>query len=156
MFSLSHTTGYAIQALSCLDKHGKRLVLVKEIAKRTGVPQPYLAKVLNSLVSAGLVVSKRGCHGGVALARPAEEISLLDVAYAIEGEEVLPECVLGLRVCSFPDLCPTHDFWIVEREKIRAELDSITMAEVVEGRKTETGGGENEESSLEEIFSFEI
>jgi len=131
MFSLSHTTGYAIQALGCLDRSHQRLTLEKEIAEQTGIPKAYLAKVLNSLIAAGLVVSKRGYRGGVALARPAEQISLMEVARAIEGDNFLPECVLGLPDCADLRLCPTYDFWKEERKKIEDRLFSTTVDQVI-------------------------
>jgi len=130
MLSLSQTTGYAILALGCLDSSGNQPVLAKQIAGCSGIPLPYLSKVLHALTRSDLIVSKRGYKGGFTLARPAQEISLADVAQAVEGPDWLPDCLLGLAGCESRVACPTHDFWQAQRERIRAELKRVTLAQV--------------------------
>lgn len=129
MLSLSQTTGYAIQALGCLDPAGKQLVLARTIAEQTSIPKPYLSKILHWLRKSGLIVAKRGYRGGVALSRPANTISLLEVAEAVKGDEWRPRCLLGLSVCTDERTCPVHAFWTVERDKIEAQLRNVTLAE---------------------------
>ncbi len=130
MLSLSQTTGYAILALGFLQECGGRLVLAKDITSATGIPLPYLSKILNALTRTGLIVGKRGYQGGYALSRSADEISLFDVAEAVEGPDWLPRCMLGLTDCSAVPLCPTHAFWKVERAKIDKELRHMTLTDV--------------------------
>ncbi|MCA9428451.1 MAG: Rrf2 family transcriptional regulator [Candidatus Omnitrophica bacterium] len=130
MFSLSQTTGYAILALSCLDKGRKKWVILSDIVDRTQIPQPYLVKVLKKLSLKGLVSTKRGYQGGVSLKRPPTEITLLDVAEAIEGSNVLPDCILGFKKCVGTSICPTFPFWREERERMRGELKKITVADL--------------------------
>ena len=130
MLSLSQTTGYAILALGFLQECGGRLVLARDITSSTGIPLPYLSKILNALTRTGLVVGKRGYQGGFALSRPADEISLFDVAEAVEGPDWLPTCMLGLADCSAVPFCPTHSFWKVQRSKIEKELRRMTLTDV--------------------------
>jgi Rrf2 family iron-sulfur cluster assembly transcriptional regulator len=136
MLTLSQTTGYAIRALSCLHHSGDELVLAKEIAERTGIPKPYLSKILHALRKTGLVTAKRGYRGGVALSRPASEISLLEIAESVEGDRRRHVCLLGMVECS--DLCeeahqcPVHDFWVDERSRIEAKLRAITLAQMAQ------------------------
>ncbi len=130
MLSLSQTTGYAILALACLEDCQDRLVRAKEIAGCTGIPLPYLSKILHALGKVGIIVTKRGYGGGFALARPAERINLLEVAEAVEGESWLPKCLLGLTSCSDERDCLFHEFWKVERERIRTQLRSVTIRDV--------------------------
>lgn len=132
MLSLSQTTGYAVLALSCLRQCGCDLVLAKDIAECTGIPLPYLLKLLHAMGKADLVIAKRGYRGGFALARPAEEISLMDVAEAVDGQAWLPKCLLGLDDCSDKRQCPTHDFWKIHRQKIEAELRQTTVKDVAD------------------------
>lgn len=132
MLSLSQTTGYAIRALSCLEGTSQDLVLVRDIAEQAGVPKPYLSKILHSLGQAGLIVSKRGYRGGVALARPASEITLLEVAEAVDGHRWVPRCLLGLTECSDDRRCALHEFWVVERGRIEEELRRTTLAQIAE------------------------
>lgn len=132
MLGLSQTCGYAILALSCLHECGGRWVLARDIARCTGVPLPYLSKLLHSLVRCGLVVAKRGYRGGFALARPPANISMMDIAEAVDGEQAVPRCLLGLAECSPERACPTHQFWQRERERIMAELRRLTLAETAQ------------------------
>lgn len=132
MLSLSQTTGYAILALASLDSEEGTWVQALEIAERTGIPRPYLSKVLHALGRHGLVRTKRGYRGGFALAAPASKINLLQIVEAIEGTRTSPRCVLGLAGCSDERACPMHEFWTRERTRIEARLRSITLAEMAE------------------------
>lgn len=131
MIGFSQTTGYAIQALACLAGHETRLVQAKEIAACTGIPGPYLSKVLNTLSRAGLLLSKRGYRGGVGLARPADQIGLKDIAAAVEGNEWLPNCLLGLPVTEDECCCPLHGFWKEARAQIEERLAALTLGDVL-------------------------
>lgn len=130
MLSLSQTTGYAVRALACLDTPDGVWVQSEEIAERTGIPKPYLSKILHALGRHGLVQTKRGYRGGFALALPAPKISLLQIAQAIEGTRWSPRCLLGLADCSDARACPMHEFWTRERARIEARLRTITLAEM--------------------------
>lgn len=80
---LSQTTEYALRAMACLAGHPDDLTPTPELARRTAVPANYLAKVLQSLAQSDLIRGRRGVGGGYRLAKPAEEISLLDIVNAI-------------------------------------------------------------------------
>lgn len=130
MIGFSQTTGYAIQALACLAGGGDRLVQAKEIAACTRIPGPYLSKILNTLVRAGLLRSKRGYRGGVELVRPPERICLVDIAAALEGDEWLPECLLGLGMAQ-DDCCPLAEFWKETRTRIQERLKELTLRDIM-------------------------
>lgn len=77
---------YASRALLSLSLHTTDgPTSVRDIAERTGLPQPYLEQILLALKGAGLVRSKRGVGGGYVLARPAEEITLAEIVSAVDG-----------------------------------------------------------------------
>ena len=132
MLSLSHTTGYAIRALSCLGGPDDPSILVKDLAAQSDVSTFYLAKIISRLSEAGLVKSKRGYKGGVQLSRPADQISLLDVSRAIDGDDWTESCLLGMAQCSDARACPHHSFWKVEREKIKGNLADTSLKDVAE------------------------
>jgi Rrf2 family protein len=67
----------------------------QQIASRTRVPAGYLSKVLQALGRAGLVEGQRGLGGGFALARPMEEITVLDVINAVDPVQRIERCPLG-------------------------------------------------------------
>jgi len=132
MISLSNTTGHAIRALVCLAGSENPQSNIREIADCSGVPAAYLAKIMKKLNDAGLVSSKRGIHGGIWLARPPAQINLLDISEAIEGEDFLGKCLLGEEFCSDLQDCPTHTFWVKNRELIRRELEHTKLSELLE------------------------
>ncbi len=82
---------YAARALVSLSLHADDSgpTSVRDIAERTGLPQPYLEQIPLALKGAGLVRSKRGVGGGYVLARPAEEITLADIVSAVDGPIVV-------------------------------------------------------------------
>lgn len=136
MITLSVTTGHAIKALTCLESGECVPRQVSDIAHCTGVPRAYLAKIFNTLSQAGVVQTKRGYHGGVSLARCADQISLRQIIEAVEGQEWIAECLLGMDACEALTVCPTHDFWTRIRGEIIAELDAVTLAELIRCRNT--------------------
>jgi Rrf2 family protein len=65
---------------------------VSTLAELNGLPAPYLNKQLQALARAGVLTSTPGARGGFALARPADEITVLDVVWAVDGEEGAFRC----------------------------------------------------------------
>lgn len=143
MLSLSQTTGYAIRALACLSKAHCARQTTSQIARCSGVPRPYLAKIITTLARHGLLLARRGVRGGNVLARPPGAITLLEVVEAVEGPDWLGPCLLGLDECRDRTACPTHAFWQRAREEIRAELAHTTLADYLRCQHTrlaEAGG----------------
>lgn len=132
MLSLSQTAGYAVLALGCIGSWRGQWVLSKDIHKCTGVPMPYLRKLLFALGKAGLIQAKRGYQGGFVLARAPDEITLLEVVRAVEHEKPAADCLLGLAGCSDATPCPMRSFWHKERAKIEAKLASVTLAKAAQ------------------------
>jgi Rrf2 family protein len=85
-----------------------------------------------------LVFAKRGYRGGISLARPAVDISLLDIVEAMEGEHWLGNCLLGYNECAKHSMCPTQGFWQRMRLEIISELSQISLAEVLAAKAVET------------------
>ena len=83
---LTHTSTYAVHALAHLAAAGPdRRVASYDIARARGIPERFIFKVLRPLVSAQLVRSLKGSHGGFRLAKPAARVSLLEVVEAVDG-----------------------------------------------------------------------
>lgn len=131
MFPLSLTTGYAVLALNCMKTPGGDPVQVASVATATGLPGPFLSKIVNRLATQGLVKTRRGRNGGVVLARPADQITLVDIVRAVDGEDWDKGCFLGLRKCGVPEgHCPIHEFWLEQIECFRVKMGSITLAQL--------------------------
>jgi Rrf2 family protein len=83
---LSHAAAYALHALAHIaGEDPDRLVPSYVIAGAEGLPENFLLKVLRPLASAGLLRSVKGPNGGFRLARPAKDITLLEVVEAVDG-----------------------------------------------------------------------
>jgi Rrf2 family protein len=84
--NLSSASACALRALAFLARHeGGGAVPSRAIAAAEGLPERFLPKVLESLATAGVLLSVRGIHGGYRLARPARRITLLEVVEAVDG-----------------------------------------------------------------------
>lgn len=136
MLSLSKITGYGIQALSCLEIEIGHSREIADITKCSEVPPSYLPKIINSLSRRGLVITRRGYHGGVSLARDPAEISLLEIVEAVEGEAWLGQCLLGMEECEIHASCVTHAFWSRIRGEITEELRKTSLQSLIGYRES--------------------
>ena len=70
------------------------------LAEQELIPERFLLKIMRSLIAAGIMKSFRGVDGGFALNRSPQEISLLDVIRAVEGDAYLQRCLYDVGSCS--------------------------------------------------------
>ena len=73
-------------------------VPTKELSAALNIPNPTAVKILGSLASAGIIETREGSRGGVRLAKPAKQITLLDVFNAIEAGKPMFRQDYQLRV----------------------------------------------------------
>jgi Rrf2 family protein len=130
MLHYSKTAGYAIHALSCIGAGSPQPSLIRDIAKRTRMQKPYLAKIINQLTHHGLIKARRGCQGGVLLSRPPEEISLFQIVQAVEKPNQTI-CLFGLSRCPCNGLCPAHKQWCQMRNQVETILRSTMLSAVM-------------------------
>ncbi|MBD3334686.1 MAG: Rrf2 family transcriptional regulator [Candidatus Eisenbacteria bacterium] len=131
---LSQTSRYALRALILLAQTGDRPILARRLAEELQLPQNYLAKILNQLAHRGLLRSFRGARGGFQLARPPDQIRLIDI---VEGFEDLPRssaCLLGLPECSDDADCSIHQRWKPVITSYRRFLEQTTLDDASFGR----------------------
>ncbi len=127
---LSHRCEYAVRTalfLAAADRSG--YVAVREISAALGIPRPFLSKTVQVLTSAGIFTSMRGPAGGLALARPASQISLKEIVLAVDGAGLFTECVLGLPGCGDRTPCPLHDQWSPARARVHDMFAAATLAD---------------------------
>lgn len=109
----------------------------REIAKKMDIPQDFLAKILKTLVGAGLVRSTRGSHGGYSLAQPASQISFLDVIEAVEGKVSVNLCTDQDHTgCHYTSACSMQHLWQFGQERMlevyrAAKLDKLAMRSLI-------------------------
>jgi Rrf2 family transcriptional regulator, iron-sulfur cluster assembly transcription factor len=131
----SHTSELAIRATLylALQPPGK-LSPIRQIARDTGLPGPYLAKITRRLIQAGLVRAFRGPGGGLELGRAPETISLWTVVAAVDAAAPSKACPLGIELCSEEAPCPLHlRWWPLETARRRLLEDTTigTMAQAM-------------------------
>jgi len=112
VMQVSRKVDYALRAMIHLaGRSSGRAASVAEISTIEAVPKKFLEKIIQELIHAGLVVSRRGAHGGYALAREAGKISFKDVIEAVEGPITLNICVGDLSHCAVSSSCGMHHIW---------------------------------------------
>jgi len=130
----STATGYALQTLAAFPEDGG-YYLAKSMAQQLNLPGPYLAKILQTLVQAGILESVRGPKGGFRLARIADEITVGQVVEALEGTNVLHGCVMGFLHCGPENPCPMHAAW----SDVKAQMcESMTKATIKDLQRLNT------------------
>lgn len=128
MISISRQTDYASRVLlhlALLPPEAR--VTAREISRRRIIPPAFLRRIITDLGKAKLITTTRGSGGGLALARPSSEISLLDVVQAVEGPVALNPCTIDPAACPLVRTCPVHDEWMRARELLTNELSRATF-----------------------------
>ncbi len=121
---------YAIRAttLIALESRKGRRMSVAEIARRTGSPQAFTAKVLQQLARAGILRSTKGLNGGFDLPPPrAKKVKLSMVVKAIDDDHVYRGCGMGLSNCDARKPCPLHDRFQSVRDDLQHMLEHTDM-----------------------------
>ena len=133
---LSTRGRYAPRAMLDLAlNYGKEPVSLKNIARRQEISERYLEHIMTVLLSAGLVQSTRGSHGGFSLAKLPKEIKLSQIIQAVEGSISPVECVDDPKICNRVDACVTHEIWIKLKKAILEVFDSVTLEDMVKMQK---------------------
>lgn len=125
---LSRACEYGIQALLYLAMRPESsFVSIKEIAEKQNISFHFLGKTLQILTQRGLLVSYKGPHGGVSLAKPAKDITLAEIVEAIDGLDFLDQCVIGLGKCIDNQPCPLHFPWMKIKDEIIKMLTQTSL-----------------------------
>ncbi len=108
-------------------------VSIRSISEALDISFHFLTKTFQKLTDAGLLVSQRGPAGGVRLARPARQITPLEILVAIDGPALFTECVLGLPGCGDEKPCPLHEEWAAERARLASMFETVSIADLSGG-----------------------
>ena len=124
---------YGVRALVDLATHqGEGPVRASDIARRQGIPQPYLAQVLHALGKRGVTSSQRGPMGGHSLAVDPSEISMGRIMDYLGGAPVLVGCLIDVGSCVQSSACGQRGVWRQVEEAIHQVLDSTSIADLAE------------------------
>jgi Rrf2 family protein len=104
----------------------------KDIAEAYHIPPQLLAKILQTLTRAGILVSHAGTHGGYALARSADEINAFEVIRAIDGPLFITSCITIHGTCDLHGHCTIKEPLRKVNDSIKDLLSAISIADLVE------------------------
>lgn len=129
---LSHTSKYALKALHFISKAAseKQKLPAIEIAERTGIPKPFLSKLLKQLASIDLVSSQKGPNGGFYLNHDQMEKTIMDVIIHLEGKDSFKACILNFEACNEQEPCPIHSLVAKEKSGLRAAINRIKISDL--------------------------
>ena len=155
---------YGIHCLAFLVGNGgdSREASVRDLAELQGVPLEYLAKIFTKLAKNKLVVATEGVRGGFSLARPADEITLLDIVRAIDGRKNIFECRDIRGRCALfegnpPEwategTCSIHAAMMTAQKRMEEALDQQTILDIARkvGRKAPAQFGQQVEDWIQD------
>lgn len=119
---------YAIRCVIEVARHGR--ISAAQVAALQGISPTFLGKIVQSLAKAGVLATRRGVGGGISLALPVEQITLLQVIEAVEGHLCLNDCLTNPPQCPHLDTCPAYPFLSEAQGSLRRILD-VSFAQVI-------------------------
>lgn len=124
---------YGIKAMLYIaeqSQSGNR-VSIKEIAKATGSPEAFTAKILQQLARNHIVDSLKGPTGGFSVEKQRlSQINISQIVYAIDGDNIYNGCGLGLTHCSDDKPCPVHHKFVSVRKELKKILENTSLEEL--------------------------
>lgn len=122
---------YGLRCMLLIAQHGdQKPVSAQEITEHEHLPRYYVEKLLQMLRRDGLIKSVRGIKGGYVLARPASEVTVRDVVFALEKqffEVACPSFTDGKVQCLHIDLCGLRPVWVKLYEKVNEVLQEANL-----------------------------
>lgn len=133
MLEITRQADYALRATMEVARmdYGERAPTAT-IAERQQIPLPFLAKIVSQLVVRGILEATRGASGGVSLARPAEQITMLEVIEAIDGPITINRCTRDPSVCELAVSCPFCEIFTDAQQELVNKLGGTTLQTLVE------------------------
>jgi Rrf2 family protein len=130
---VSAKVDYAVRALLEVATSDSSRITRDELSEAQEIPPRYLEVVLNDLRRAGLLLGHRGSSGGYSLGRPADMITVADVARAVDGPLALVQGRRPEDVKYSGSSVHLHELWIGLRAAVRSVLEAVTIADLASG-----------------------
>jgi Rrf2 family protein len=133
MLRLTKKADYGLMALKYLAEQVENgAQSAKDIAEAYHIPPQLLAKILQTLAKAGLLVSHAGTHGGYALARNSKDISAFEVIRAIDGPLFITSCITIHGTCDLAGHCTIKEPLRKVNDSITELLSGIRIADLID------------------------
>lgn len=132
---LSNTCKYGIRAIIFIASRAEKpeKTGLKLIADELKIPQPYLAKILQTLVKKKILDSSKGPHGGFSIIRNISKLTLLDIIMAIDGEVFNDCCFITGGKCSFELTDKKHCMLHTDLDKERIRIKKYYGSKTIDG-----------------------
>lgn len=121
---------YACRILRAVCRNEGRRISVSEIAEVEDIPYSFARSIQHDLVKAGFLATTRGARGGVALARPLGDVTVLEVLEAVEGPLSLSPCSQDARFCERSASCAYRRVWCGADRLLADYFGKITLADL--------------------------
>ena len=118
---------YACRMLRAVSQANGERISVSDISKAEGIPYSFARSIQHDLVKAGFLSTVRGARGGVTLAKPVEDISVLDILRAVEGSVGISPCSEDPSFCEKSSCCAYHRVWRGADRLLEDYLGSFTL-----------------------------
>ena len=130
---------YGIKAIIYIASQsmlGRRVKIV-EVVENIGSPVAFTAKIVGALVKENIVQSVTGPYGGFYIDKNRmDQITMIDIVQAIDGDSIFNGCGLGLVQCDAGKPCPMHSKFVTIRADLKSMLNSTSILELAEGLKS--------------------
>jgi FeS assembly SUF system regulator len=132
MLRISKIADYGTMVMTQMASQPGRLFSANDLAAALGLGRATVSKVLKSLARSDLVASVRGLHGGYALTRPPQRITVADIVDALEDQPFgLTECSATSGSCDIEPSCHVRANWQKINLIVRRALEGVTLADMV-------------------------
>lgn len=105
-------------------------VMIDAVSRDVSIPKSFLAKIFQDLAKAGILRSQRGAGGGFALARPADQISVLEIIEAIDGKIALQRCLSEVPDCERRESCALCSLFEQAQDRLKEVFSRTTLLEL--------------------------
>ena len=130
---IQRQTDYALRVVLYLGANSQDSpTSVRRLAEVNEVPEEFLRKIAQALSAAGIVRTERGRRGGLRLARPASEISLLDVMEALDAGPSVNRCFADETICGRRGNCVLRQRLAAVQSDLLRVFAGVSLAEMME------------------------
>ncbi|MDR1088631.1 MAG: Rrf2 family transcriptional regulator [Coriobacteriales bacterium] len=128
---ITRRTDYAIHLIADLSDNPEKHLGLRSLAERHAVSYGFARTVQEGLLKAGIITACRGINGGIRLARPLKEITLLEVFEAAQAPLDVAFSPKGSRWSGLQDCQVNEDIWLSTRSVLGKHLSSIRLHRII-------------------------
>jgi len=134
MIRFSKLTDYGLVLMTVMARNKATTVhTARDLSSVSRLPLPTVSKLLKQLLQSGLLKSHRGIKGGYGLAKEANEISVAEIAQAIEGPIALTECSIDATgLCDLERSCPIKSNQRIISQVMRGALEKVALSDLIQ------------------------